>query len=167
MGGHGSPRWMRRLVLLSALLACSSPVAAALVVDPDRPAPVAAPLPAGWSSPQPTEVEISPGREKPTAPPPEGVLLMSWGGDYHSVLVIGPGTGTVRPAWVLTYHDENADLQVAYRAVAFRDPPGGIPSDGRDALMIGPMADAGQWSPDSFAVFASGDTRTQDDDPSH
>src|SRR4051812_5312072 len=98
--------WLRGLAL--AALVVTAPAADPLdVVAEPKPPPVAAPLPAGWSAPPPGDAEVSPGREVPTTSPPEGVLLMSWGGDYHSVLVIGPGSGTVRPAWVLTYHDEN------------------------------------------------------------
>jgi hypothetical protein len=147
------------LLVLLAVPGFSAHVAA------DRPEPQA--LPAGWSAAPPADGAISPGRETPSSAPPEAALIMSWGGDYRTLLVIGPGAGIVRPAWIMTYQEASDTLQVAYRATAFRDQHGVIHFDGREALMVGPMADANQWSPDSMAIFGNGTVQTQDDDPSH
>jgi hypothetical protein len=153
-----------RLALLALLVLLGAPAFSAHVVV-DHPPPQA--LPNGWSAPPPADGVVSPGRETPSTAPIEGAMIMSWGGDYRTLLVIGPGSGLLRPAWVLTYQDATDTLQVAYRATAFRDQHGIIHFDGREALMVGPMADANQWSPDSMAVFGNGTVQTQDDDPSH
>ena len=125
-------------------------------------------LPPGYSAPRPTDgTAVSPGREPPASSPVESALIVNWGGDYHSLVVVGPGSGITRPAWIITYQDAGNSLQVAYSANAFRDRRGILHTDARGALMTGPMAQAHQWSPDSFAIFASGAVLTQDDDPTH
>jgi hypothetical protein len=119
------------------------------------------PLPAGFSAVPPNDATESPGREAPAAAPREGVVRVAWH-DYHTLIVIGPGAGTARPAWILTYQGEDGDdLAVAYRAVAYRDRHGVLHADARNALIVGPQA--ANWSPDSFMVAAPGTVSTLDD----
>ncbi len=153
------------LTVLGATVGLVPAIAQAEAEDElNDPQPVAVPLPAGYSAPQPADGQISPGRESPATPALEAAYVFTWE-HYHSLLVIGPGTGTCRPAWVVTYAGGTQDMEVAYRAVAFRDHKGVLHVDSRSALIIGPKAN--QWSPDSFAIFATGAVQSQDDDPEH
>jgi len=148
--------------LLAWLLASTALVCAA---DPALKAPPPPPplpqvaLPLGWSAQPPILETINPGREEPKQNAHSGAIEIDWG-DYRTFLVIGPGSGRLRPAWVLTYQ-RGADLSVAYRGVAFRDRFGVLHLDARNALVVGAQAES--WSPDSFAVFANGKISTLDD----
>ncbi|MCS6970903.1 MAG: hypothetical protein RMM29_04085 [Planctomycetota bacterium] len=98
-----------------------------------------------------------PGRERPAAPAEPALARFAWD-EYETLVVVGEGVGLVRPAWVVTW--QRGELQVGYRATAFRDAAGRLHIDGRQARCVGPLAD--RWSPDSFA-FADGAVWTLDD----
>ena len=116
--------------------------------------------------------------------PAAQVIYFRWD-TYRTLLVVGDGVGTTRPAWVVTY--ENPPHQVfnalgigtviglfgyelsqrepqqvvAYRAQAFADDAGVIHLDARKAVIAGPQAQA--WSPDSFAVHPDASVTSEDD----
>ncbi len=147
---------IRPALLAALLLGCVCVLATA----EDAAAPPAAhPLPSDWSStPAPTS-SVVPGREVPKSSAHEGVIEMVWP-NYRTLIIITSGTGHLRPAMVLTYQD-GGDLAVAYRASAFLDQQGILQIDARNAIITG--AQSGGWSPDSFAVYGSGDVFTLDD----
>lgn len=83
--------------------------------------------------------------------------------EYRTLVVISPGgKGKRSTAWVVTA-DKEGNLAVAYRAIAFRDAAGLVHIDARKALLSGPMAKDGQWSPDSFAITPEGRVHAIDD----
>lgn len=83
--------------------------------------------------------------------------------EYQTLVVISPGGKGMRStAWVVT-SDKEGNLAVAYRATAFRDAAGLVHIDARKALLSGPMAKDGQWSPDSFAITPEGRVHAIDD----
>ena len=141
------------LLLLMAMRATASGVEA-----PATPV-TALNLPTGWSAALRGAEVIQPGREAPATTAHEGVIEFSWN-SYRTVIVIAPGSGTLRLGYVLTFQD-GGDLQVAYRAAIYRDRHGVLHADARNALITGPVS--AQWSPDSFAIFASGQVVTLDD----
>jgi hypothetical protein len=150
-----------RLLLVSVLLLALGTLPGA---DPPAATPTPPPLPQkalplGWSAIPPGMETVSPGREIPRKSAHPGALEVDWG-DYRTYLVIGDGQGTLRPAWVLTYN-RGADITVAYRGMAYLDHFGILHIDCRNATVVG--ANAEHWSPDSFAVFATGATSTLDD----
>lgn len=145
---------MRAAVLLLLLLTATASGADA----PAAPA-AALSLPAGWSAALHGAEVVQPGREAPVTTAHEGVLEISWN-SYRTIIVIAPGSGTLRLGYVLTFQD-GGDLQVAYRAAIYRDRHGVLHADARNALITGPVS--AQWSPDSFAIFATGQVVTLDD----
>ena len=148
--------------------------------------PVAGPLPA---PPKATpgaagavrEPALAGGQAKPMA------IEFTWD-DYTSVVVVGDGIGTFRPAWVATYEKpavsgsvlgilqpvvglfgyggpaQEPSLAVAYRAQAWLDGQGRLHIDARSAVIVGPQAD--QWSPDSFVFTFPDRVETVDDNAS-
>jgi hypothetical protein len=126
---------------------------------PAQAPPVMKALPPGWSA-APSNVDtVVPGRESPATAAHECVIRVAWN-NYHTLIVVAPGQGVLRPGFVLTYQD-SGDLQVAYRAAVYRDRHGVLHADARGAMIVGPSA--ASWSPDSFAIFASGLVVTLDD----
>ena len=89
-----------------------------------------------------------PGREVPVASAPKVALSFLWDG-FRTVVVVDDGVGITRPAWVGTWDKTTGKLEVAYRAVCFRDARGRLHVDARRSLCVGPRAKT--WSPDSFA----------------
>ncbi len=121
--------------------------------------PVMKALPPAWSAAIANVDTVVPGRESPATAARQGVIRVAWN-NYHTLIVIAPGQGVLRPGFVLTYQ-EGGDLQVAYRAAIYRDRHGVLHADARGAMIVGPSA--ASWSPDSFAIFASGLVVTLDD----
>ena len=146
------------LMLSLGALHAADPQAAA--PPPPPPLPQQA-LPLGWSAVPPGVETVSPGREAPRKAAHSGALEVDWG-DYRTYLVIGEGSGLLRPAWVLTY-TRGGDISVAYRGMAFLDHFGVLHIDSRNAMVVG--ANAEHWSPDSFAVFQTGAISTLDSPP--
>jgi hypothetical protein len=120
----------------------------------------AAVMPAGFSAPAESVGASLPGRDAPASPAREAAYVFVWE-DYHSVVVVGPGVGLVRPALVITYQGMGDDVAVAYRAMAFRDTRGVLHVDARNALLIGPQSR--HWSPDSFLFVSPSLVSTLDD----
>ncbi len=128
--------------------------------------------------------EDGPGRVAPAAPAEPLALEFAWD-SYRTLVVIGPGRGLRRPAWIVTWQIPPAagwgldaantllgtaglgieppqpTLAVAYRAVAACDATGVIHLDARTAWIAGSMAD--QWSPDSFAIHLPNRVDSLDD----
>ncbi|MBA2479778.1 MAG: hypothetical protein H0V44_03875 [Planctomycetes bacterium] len=117
-------------------------------------------LPAGFSAPAEVAGASQPGRDAPVSPAREAVYVFVWE-NYHSVVVVGPGEGVVRPAIVITYQGMGDMVAVAYRAMAFRDTRGALHIDARNALLIGPQSR--HWSPDSFLFLSPSIVTTLDD----
>jgi len=90
--------------------------------------------------------EPKPGLEAPAAPAEPCMVRFEWD-TYVSLVVVGEGVGLVKPAWVVTW--ENGQLQVGYRANAYRDARGRLHIDAHKSRDVGPNQEA--WSPDSFA----------------
>jgi hypothetical protein len=145
---------MIRQALLALALVCRAPLLAGA-----EDLPMAHPLPAGWSATPAPTLSVVPGREPPKGSAHEAVIEVAWP-NYRTLIVISSGNGVLRPAIVLTYQD-GGDLAVAYRASAYRDQQGILQIDARNAVISGPQS--GNWSPDSFAVYGSGDVFTLDD----
>lgn len=133
-------------IVIALLLACAAPASAEGVVIriPGLFLPPAGPsgLPAG----------LEPGRATGAEPVAPCAWRFTWD-NYVSVIVVSDGTGTARPAWVLTF-DQAGNYVVGYRARAFRSADGLVHIDARNAIDAGPLKD--EWSPDSFA-FGPGD----------
>jgi hypothetical protein len=102
---------------------------------------------------------IQPGRMTPEKPAEAGAYRIKWE-DYQTLVVVGEGAGTIRPAWIVTF-DANQSVAVAYRGKAYRDRNGNLHVDARQALLSGPQAHS--WSPDSFAVTPDQKVYTLDD----
>ncbi len=107
----------------------------------------------------------SPGRARPIQPAPAAALRFLWE-DSRSLVVIEPGAGRLRTAWVLTLKAEALhQIAVAYRGRAYRDQNGAIHVDAhivdRKQGMVG--VQTGNWFPDSFA-FPGGDRVVAIDD---
>lgn len=94
-----------------------------------------------------------PGRAEPVAAPSAQVLIVDWDDQHQSWLVIEPGEGVSRLAWILTFVRQ--DPIVAYAGTAFLDREGALHFDGREARLVY-FEDAAtrtySWIPDSFAV---------------
>ncbi len=103
--------------------------------------------------------DVVPGRDVPTTAADSGAWHIRWD-DYTSWIVVGDGSGMLRPAWVVTY-DLADNVAVAYRAVAYRDKAKNLHIDARRAIIAGPMRES--WSPDSFALTPDGKVYTVDD----
>ncbi|MBA3684927.1 MAG: hypothetical protein H0W72_06760 [Planctomycetes bacterium] len=102
---------------------------------------------------------VMPGRDVPAAAALAGAWHIRWD-DYTSWIVVGDGSGMLRPAWVVTY-DLSDNVVVAYRAVAYSDKAKNLHIDARKAIIAGPMREG--WSPDSFALTPDGKVFTVDD----
>lgn len=105
-----------------------------------------------------------PGREAPVAAAPRVALRFLWD-DYRTVVVVDDGVGITRPAWVGTWDKATGKLEVAYRAVCFRDARGRLHVDARRSLCVGPRAKS--WSPDSFAFGQARMWTIDDRDSAH
>jgi hypothetical protein len=118
-------------------------------------------LPEGMSGA--VDPAIDPGREKPATAAAPVAFTVSWGNQQkcHSLVVVGKPVGLLRPAYVVTFMDDTGRMAVAYQALAFRDAKGVLHIDARHAIVDGPQAR--QWSPDSMAIFATGEVHTRDD----
>ena len=135
-----------------------------------------APAPAGPAAPlaalgrlglpgQDAVLSSSPGRAKPIQPAPAAALRFLWE-DSRSLIVIEPGAGRLRTAWVITLKAEALhQIAVAYRGRAYRDQNGAIHVDAhivdRKQGMVG--VQTANWYPDSFA-FPGGDRVVAIDD---
>lgn len=102
---------------------------------------------------------LQPGRDAPRAPALAGAWRVGWD-DYKTLVVVGDGSGSFRPAWVVTYDSAGA-VAVAYRARAYLDKDGTLHIDARHAIIVGPQRD--NWSADSFALTEAGPVYTLDD----
>jgi hypothetical protein len=102
---------------------------------------------------------LQPGRNEPAKPAVAAAYRLHWD-NYESLLVVGEGTGSVRPAWVVTY-DNAGTVAVAYRGKAYLDKQGNLHVDARQALLSGPQAH--NWSADSFALTQDKQVYTLDD----
>ncbi|MFW5751168.1 MAG: hypothetical protein ACOCZK_05925 [Planctomycetota bacterium] len=118
----------------------------------------------------PAELPIEPGSKVPpgAAEPVRGAAAFAcevhWDvedSNLVSRIVIEPGSGPRRRAWVATFTHAERRFEVAHAGTAFIDAAGAVHIDCRDARVAGPRAD--QWSPDSFAITPSGRVRVIDD----
>jgi hypothetical protein len=107
---------------------------------------------------------LQPGRAEPAKSAEPAAYFLEWD-TYKSLIVIGEGSGRLRPAWVVTYEPlpggKGEQYIVAYRAKASRDQDGVIHIDARKAIIVGPKIRG--WSPDSFAFTADQQVYTLDD----
>ncbi|MBA3707293.1 MAG: hypothetical protein H0W83_00565 [Planctomycetes bacterium] len=117
-------------------------------------------MPAGFSAAVESVGASLAGRDAPASPAREAAYVFVWE-DYHSVVVVQPGSGLIRPALVITYQGSGDNVAVAYRAMAFRDVRGVLHIDARNALLSGPQSR--NWSPDSFLFLSPSVVSTLDD----
>ncbi len=121
-----------------------------LAVPRERPAGVDGPIP--------------PGAAEPVRGAAAFTCEVRWDvedSDLVSRIVVEPGSGPRRQAWVATFTHAERQLEVAYAGTAFVDAKGAVHIDCRDARVAGPRAD--EWSPDSFAIARNGRVRVMDD----
>lgn len=150
--------------LLFALLASTAPAAEGQVPLEFLEQILQGEDPATGSEPTAEELPI-PGQAVPEAPSEPVAYHVAWN-QYDTIIVIEPGSGLRRPAWIATRDRAEDELAVAYAGTAYVDERGDVHIDCRRARISGPMAD--QWSPDSFAVEPDGDVRIIDEqDPPH
>lgn len=111
---------------------------------------------------EPAPTGLVPGRVPPAALPDPVAVTFTWD-EYRTLVVVAPslsGKSLRAPAWVVTY-DLQGQVQVAYRATAFRDQTGLLHIDARRAIISGPRHE--EWSADSFTIAADGTVQAIDD----